>query len=238
MVGWCEGAVYLRSPGRPTDIGLQLGKACYPCGGKGERGNVFISSVSSLSFLFHFLPCPSLSSPLFSLLSLFSLSLGDDTKWPSRVDVSLNPNTINYPTWAVIWDQFCCWQESTDFSTPYAWWVCEKSMRKSQCPSIWRKYSMFDKETYILLNFYTYIHLLIKHKMCSARKESYLTLTFTCIYLYLSIKSKLLPTCIHAIPHTVRQNLAEFWHFWTPFPIRFSNLTEFSYHLISYFLKN
>ena len=26
MVGWCEGAVYLTSPGRPTDIGLQLGK--------------------------------------------------------------------------------------------------------------------------------------------------------------------------------------------------------------------
>ena len=22
---------YLMSPGRPTDIGLQLGKACYPC---------------------------------------------------------------------------------------------------------------------------------------------------------------------------------------------------------------
>ena len=63
--------------------------------GKGRGGNVFISSVSSLSFLFLFLPCPSLSSPLLSLLSLFSLSLGDDTKWPSRVDVSLNPNTIN-----------------------------------------------------------------------------------------------------------------------------------------------
>ena len=45
-------------------------------------------------------------------------------------------------------------------------------------------------------------------------------------------------TCIHAIPHTVRQNLTEFWPFWTLFPIRFSNLTEFSYHLISYFLKN
>ena len=43
---------------------------------------------------------------------------------------------------------------------------------------------------------------------------------------------------IHTIPHTVRQNLTEFWPFWTPFPIRFSNLTEFSYHLISYFLKN
>ena len=58
-------------------------------------GNVFISSVFSLSFLFLFLPCPSLSSLLLSLLSLFSLSLGDDTKWPTRVNVSLNPNTIN-----------------------------------------------------------------------------------------------------------------------------------------------
>ena len=57
-------------------------------------GNVFISSVSFLSFLILFLPCPSLSSPLLSLLSLFFLSLGDGTKWPTRVDVSLNPNTI------------------------------------------------------------------------------------------------------------------------------------------------
>ena len=60
---------------------------------KGE-GIVFISSVSSLSFLFLFLPCSCFSSPLLSLLSLFSLSLGDDTKWPTRVDVLLNPNTI------------------------------------------------------------------------------------------------------------------------------------------------
>ena len=33
VVGWCEGAVYLTSLGRPTDIGLELGKACYPCSG-------------------------------------------------------------------------------------------------------------------------------------------------------------------------------------------------------------
>ena len=33
VVGWCEGAVYLTSLGHPTDIGLQLGKACYPCSG-------------------------------------------------------------------------------------------------------------------------------------------------------------------------------------------------------------
>ena len=44
-------------------------------GGGGEGG--FISSVSSLSSQFLFLPCPFLSSPL---LSLFSLSLGNDTK--------------------------------------------------------------------------------------------------------------------------------------------------------------
>ena len=29
VFGWCEGVMYLVSPGRPTDIGLQLGKACY-----------------------------------------------------------------------------------------------------------------------------------------------------------------------------------------------------------------
>ena len=33
VVGWCEGAVYLTSLGGPTDIGLQLGKTCYPCSG-------------------------------------------------------------------------------------------------------------------------------------------------------------------------------------------------------------
>ena len=64
--------------------------------GKG-RGGMFLF----LLFLhFHscssFFPVPLFHlTPLLSLLSLFSLSLGDDTKWPSRVDVSLNPNTIN-----------------------------------------------------------------------------------------------------------------------------------------------
>ena len=31
VVGSGNGVVYLASPGRPTEIGLQLGKACYPC---------------------------------------------------------------------------------------------------------------------------------------------------------------------------------------------------------------
>ena len=59
-------------------------------------GNVFISSVSSLSLIFLFLLLTSLSSPLLSLLSLFSLSLVDDTKLPTKGDVSLNPNTTNH----------------------------------------------------------------------------------------------------------------------------------------------
>ena len=73
--------------------------------GKGREVMFFISSVSSLSFLFLFLPCPSLSFLLLSLLSLFTLSLGDDTKWPTRVDVSLNPNSINVlgALWSEVW---------------------------------------------------------------------------------------------------------------------------------------
>ena len=61
-------------------------------GGGGGGGDVFISFVSLLSFLFLFLPCcPSLSFPLLPLLSLFSLSLGDDTNDPQV----LNRNTFN-----------------------------------------------------------------------------------------------------------------------------------------------
>ena len=30
VVGWGKDVVYLVSPGQLTDIGLQLGKACYP----------------------------------------------------------------------------------------------------------------------------------------------------------------------------------------------------------------
>ena len=48
-------------------------------------------SLLFLDFHSFFLHCPSLLS---HFLSLFYLSLGDDTKWPTRVDVSLNPNTI------------------------------------------------------------------------------------------------------------------------------------------------
>ena len=102
VFGWGKDVMYLASQGHPNEIGIQLGKACYPCR---LRWNVFVSSNSSLSF---FLPRPSFSSPLLSHLSLyylFSFSQGDNTEWPTKVDISVNPNTINpIPTWPeVLW---------------------------------------------------------------------------------------------------------------------------------------
>ena len=71
--------MYLTSRGRPTDIGVQLGKTCHLVAGKGRRG-MFLFLLFLHFHSFSFLSCPSLSSPLLSLLSLFSLSPGDDTK--------------------------------------------------------------------------------------------------------------------------------------------------------------
>ena len=101
VVGCGKGVIYLTSPGHPADIGLSWARPAILVADKG-RGECIISSISSLLFLFLFLPCHSLSSPLLSLLSLFSLSLGDCTKWPTRVDVLLNPNKKNTAL-LVIW---------------------------------------------------------------------------------------------------------------------------------------
>ena len=62
-----------------------------------DRGEClyFFCFFTFIQFLFFFHPCLFVSSPLLSLLSIFSLSLGDNKKLPTRVDVSLNPNTIN-----------------------------------------------------------------------------------------------------------------------------------------------
>ena len=80
--------------------------------GKGRGG--------MLLFLLTFIPVPLSSLPLsssllLSLLSLFYLFMGDDTKWHTRVDMSLNSSTINLKSerlpcslasgvWATIWD--------------------------------------------------------------------------------------------------------------------------------------
>ena len=88
------------SLGRPADIGLQLGKACYVIlvAGKG-RGGMFLlllflhfHSISSFFsvLLFHF---------LYYLFYLFSPFLWEMTQNDSQGFVmSLNPNTINIAT--------------------------------------------------------------------------------------------------------------------------------------------
>ena len=62
VVGCGEDVVYLTSPARPTDIGLQLGKAYYQVRVEGE---------CFLSFLFSFFPVP-LFHLLYCLFNLFS----------------------------------------------------------------------------------------------------------------------------------------------------------------------
>ena len=102
VVGCGEGVMYLTSTGRPADICLQLGKLqarpAILVAGKGSWGMFLFLLFLFTSFLFLFVPCPSLLSPLLSLLFLY---LGDDTKWPTRVDVLLNPNKINSTSYAI-----------------------------------------------------------------------------------------------------------------------------------------
>ena len=56
--------MFLMSPGHSTEIGLQSARPAILAAGKG-RGEWFLHF-----FIFVFLPCPSLLSPLLSLLSL------------------------------------------------------------------------------------------------------------------------------------------------------------------------
>ena len=92
-VGWSSGAkVYiLHHQGVQLILASSWARPAIIIAGKG-RGGMFLF----LLFL-HFRSC---SSSLFLalsslLLSLFSLSLWNDTKWLTRVDMLLNPSTIN-----------------------------------------------------------------------------------------------------------------------------------------------
>ena len=67
-MGCGKGVVYLTSPGRPTDIGLQLGKACYIVAGEG-RERMFLF----LLFL-HFIPVPLSPLPLSFISTMCSIS--------------------------------------------------------------------------------------------------------------------------------------------------------------------
>ena len=122
LVGWCEGGMYLKSLGRSTDIGLQLGKACYPCSRLGSRGNV-------LFYFFTFMPVP-LSSLSLSFISSTSSSIsflpfsGRRHKMTHKVDVSFNPNTINQlPSLACL-----CWKVMSPFlDLLHSWWEIKQN---------------------------------------------------------------------------------------------------------------
>ena len=101
MSGGCgECVVYLTSSERPTDIGLQMGKACYPCSSKGrggEGGGYFYFLFLHCHSCFSFFPVP-LFHLLYYLIYLFSPFLWETTQndLQGQDDVSLNPNTINH----------------------------------------------------------------------------------------------------------------------------------------------
>ena len=101
-MGWSGGAkvsCILRHQGVQLILAYSWARPAILVAGKGRWG-IFLFFLFLHFHSCSFLPCPSLSSLLLSLLSLFSLSLGEDTKWPTRADVSLNPNTINqWPIW-------------------------------------------------------------------------------------------------------------------------------------------
>ena len=74
--------MYLTHRGFQLILAYTWARPAILAAGKGRGGIFFISSVSPLSLIFLFLPCPSLSSPLLFLLPIFSLSLGDDPNGP------------------------------------------------------------------------------------------------------------------------------------------------------------
>ena len=63
VVRWCEGVVYLTSLGLQLKLAYSWARPAILVAGK-SSGGMFLFLVSSLSFLFLFLPCPSLSSHL------------------------------------------------------------------------------------------------------------------------------------------------------------------------------
>ena len=97
LLGWSGGAkvsCILCHRGVQLILAYSWARPAILVAGKGRE-------VMFLFLLFlHFHSCSSFFPvPLFHLFCFlfcrfFSLSLGDDTKWPTRVDVSLNPNTI------------------------------------------------------------------------------------------------------------------------------------------------
>ena len=94
-LGEAKVSCILRHQGIKLILAYSWARPAILAAGKGRGGMFLFLFLLFLHFhSFSFLPCPSLSS-LLSLLSLFSLSLGDNTKWPTWVNMSLNPNSVS-----------------------------------------------------------------------------------------------------------------------------------------------
>ena len=73
--------MYLEHWGAQLILAYSWARPATLAAGRGRVGMfLFLLFLHFHSFSSLFLPCPSLSFPQLSLLSLFSLSLGDDTK--------------------------------------------------------------------------------------------------------------------------------------------------------------
>ena len=93
VVGWGKSVVCLTSPGVQLIFAYSWARPAILAEGKGRGGNVFISSVSLLSFIFL---SPLSLSFISSTVSYLSSPFFWETtqKWPTSVDVSLNSNSI------------------------------------------------------------------------------------------------------------------------------------------------
>ena len=83
LPGWSDGAKVscsLHHRGVQLILAYSWARPATLVAGKGRGGMFLFLLFLHFHFLFLSLPCPSLPSPLLSILSLFSLFLGDDTK--------------------------------------------------------------------------------------------------------------------------------------------------------------
>ena len=97
VVGWCDGVVYLTSPERQMILAYSWARPVTLVAGKGKGGCFY--------FFCFFTFIPFIPVPLSSLsLTFISSTISSISflpfserrqKWPTRVDVSLNPNTSN-----------------------------------------------------------------------------------------------------------------------------------------------
>ena len=120
VVVWCEGVMYLTSPGCPTDIGLQWARLAILVTGKG-RGGMFLF----LLFL-HFHSCSSFFSVsvfqlFYYLFCLFSPFFWEMTQNDPQVDVLLNRNTISQ--WMVLY-KFNVFSVVFQTLIIRDWWFC------------------------------------------------------------------------------------------------------------------